>query len=164
MTISGCVTCRLRFNKKGPSPVFGIRRRMSSIKPSLPLSLRMLVKVVRWRVVSSKLEHDWCEMWLKVILTTEGITRQTHGPLSDNCHIWDQFSIQNTTVTQLSITKAPLENISKKYLYLYWMNIHDVSTLDTIFILSFSLNSWTTMKFIVLLNLNWLLNFHLHLH
>ena len=39
-------------------------------------------------------------------INNRGITRQTHGPLSDNCHIWDQFTIQNTTVTQLSITKG----------------------------------------------------------
>ena len=50
----------VRFNKKTPSPVFGIGQRMSYVK--LPfVSLKMLVRVVReLGVVSSKLEHDGC--------------------------------------------------------------------------------------------------------
>ena len=73
-------------------------------------------------------------------INNRGITRQTHGPLSDNCHIWDQFSTQNTTVTQLSITKAaPVRKYLKNIFIIYRMNIHDVSSPNTIFILTFQI-------------------------
>ena len=98
----------VRFNKKTPSPVFGIGQRMSYIK--LPfVSLKMLARVVR-----ELCPQNWSMMDVAGSdINNRGITRQTHGPLSDNCHIWDQFTIQNTTVTQLSITNARV----RKYHY-----------------------------------------------
>ena len=101
----------VNLNKKGPCPVlFGIWSDQT-------FPQKMLVKVVSWRVVSSQ---NWSLMDVAGSdINNRGITRQTHGPLSDNCHIWDQFSIQNTTVTQLSITKAPLENISNQNIFIF---------------------------------------------
>ena len=108
----------VNLNKKGSCPLlFGIWSNQT-------FPQKMLVKVVSWRVVSSQ---NWSLMDVAGSdINNRGITRQTHGPLSDNCHIWDQFSIQNTTVTQLSITKAPLENISNQNIFIEWIFITSV--------------------------------------